>query len=99
MLDNAALKQKMKDLPAERVTEEYIKSRISGKPVFIKVDDTITICHIKLDNGFSVRGESACVKKENYDQQIGERISYDNAFQKLWQLFGFILAENGTLKK
>lgn len=45
-----------------------------------------------------MRGESACVNPANYDQEIGERIAYDNAFSKLWAFFGFVLAENGELK-
>jgi hypothetical protein len=44
------------------------------------VDETVTVCSIKLDNGYSVRGESACVNPENYNREIGEKIAYDNAF-------------------
>jgi len=99
VISDEKLAEKLENSPAERVTKEYILSRIAGKPTFIQVDGTVTICHIKLDNGFSVRGESACVKAENYDQEIGQKISYENAFDKLWAFFGFMLAENGTLKK
>jgi Phage protein (N4 Gp49/phage Sf6 gene 66) family len=58
----------------------------------------VTIGSITLDNGYSVRGESACVNPENYNQQIGEKIAYDNAFRQLWPLFGFLLAEKNKLK-
>ena len=51
-----------------------------------------------LDNGFSVSGESACVNPENYNQQIGEKIAFDNAFRQLWPLFGFLLAEKYKLR-
>lgn len=96
-ITDAELETKLEESPAPRVTKEYMESRIYGKPYFIRMDDTVTICHIKLDNGYSVRGESACVSKANYNQEIGEKIAYDNAFQKLWGLFGFVLAENGEL--
>lgn len=98
MLNDNQLKEELESCPAERVTPEYMKSRIKTT-TFTKLNETVTICSIKLDNGFSVRGESACVKVENYNQEIGERISYDNAFDKLWGFFGFLLAENGTLLK
>ncbi len=99
MLDSVQLEEKLEQSPAERVTKEYIESRIAGAPVFIKAANTLTICVITVDNGFKVTGESACAKPENYDVSIGEKVSYDNAFNKLWGFFGFVLCENGTLKK
>lgn len=84
--------------PAERVTKEYIESRIALAPVFTRLGKTITHCRIVLDNGFSVSGESACVNPENYNQQIGEKIAYENAFRQLWPLFGFLLAEKNKLR-
>jgi hypothetical protein len=87
------LSEKLQASPAPRVTKEYIESRIKLTE-FTKQFGTVTLCGIKLDNGYSVRDESACVNPANYNQEIGERIAYDNAFQKLWALFGFVLAEN-----
>ncbi len=84
--------------PAERVTPEYMKSRITSTD-FTRIGDTVTHCRIVLDNGFSVSGESACVNIENYNKDIGEKIAYDNAFRQLWPLFGFLLAEKNKLKK
>lgn len=84
--------------PAERVTAEYMQSRIS-KTSFNRLSDapTLTICNITIDNGYSVRGESACVNPENYNREIGEKIAFDNAFRQLWPLFGFLLAEKNKL--
>lgn len=96
MLNDTQLNEKLNASPASRVTPEFIESRIVDK-VWTRFSPTVTICNITLDNGYSVRGESACVNPENYNQEIGERVSYDNAFQKLWPLFGFWLAE--TQKK
>lgn len=93
------LQSELEKCPAERVTEDYIQGRIAGRPQFIKATETLTICIINIDNGFTVTGESACVKPENYNQEIGENIAYKNAFAKLWGFFGFLLAENGSLKK
>lgn len=93
-----SLEQKISEQPAEKVTLEYMKSRILDVK-YHKIGETVTICHMVLDNGFSVRGESACVKPENYDEEIGQEISYNNAVSQLWPFFGFLLAENGTLKK
>ncbi len=93
MLTNKQLDAKLSHCPAPRVTKESIAARICDKK-FTRIGETLTHCAIILDNGYVVTGESACVNPENYDQQIGERIAYDNAFSKLWSLFGFLLAED-----
>ena len=92
MLNDNELDAALAASTAPRVTKEMIEARITAKR-FEEFSPTVTICEIVLDNGFSVRGESACVNPENYDQEIGERIAYDNAFKPLWLLFGFLLAE------
>lgn len=97
MLDDTQLEEALETRPAPRVTPDYIKSRIKGTS-FIKIGETLTHCSIFVDNGFLVTGESACVNPENYDKEIGERIAYDNAFNKLWPLFGFLLAEEQYTK-
>lgn len=79
--------------PGPRVTKQQIESRIANVAYLIVPDTNVTICHIELDNGYSVRGESACVDARNFNKQLGEKYSYEDAFRKLWQLFGFLLAE------
>lgn len=93
LLSDEGLARAIAATPAERVTEEYIRSRIVGTDYMAVPGTTVTICHITLDNGYSVRGESACVNPANFRQDIGERIAHDDAFRKLWPLFGFLLAE------
>ena len=92
MLTDDQVQEKLAASPAPRVTAEYMQSRIA-ETTFTRFTDTVTICNIRLDNGYSVRGESACVSPANYNQEIGEKIAYDAAFNKLWPLFGFLLAE------
>ena len=53
----------------------------------------LTICVIVLKNGFTVIGESACASLENYKQDIGERIAFENAKNKIWPLMGYALKE------
>lgn len=92
MLDNTQLDTALNASPAPRVTKEQMESRIL-ETKFHKMSPTLTHCTILLDNMYQVTGESACVNLANYNQEIGERIAYDNAFNKLWPLFGFLLAE------
>lgn len=97
IVSNERLEELLAASPAERVTPDYMKSRVA-KTDFHRLGETVTICSITLENGYSVRGESACVNPENYNKEIGEKIAYDNAFRQLWPLFGFLLAEKNKLK-
>lgn len=53
----------------------------------------LTICILTLENGFTVTGESACASPENFDRIIGQKIAYENARNKIWQLEGYLLKE------
>ena len=55
--------------------------------------DLLTFCVIVLKNGFTVTGESACASPENFNAEIGQKIAYENARNKIWQLEGYLLKE------
>jgi hypothetical protein len=75
-----------------KVTIESINEKIASVN-YTKLTGKITHCIITMQNGFEVTGESACVDPANYNQEIGEKISYENAFDKLWPLEGYLLQE------
>ena len=75
------------------VTEAGIRARIVDEKYFVIEGTTVTICHLTLENGFSVRGESACVDPLNFDKKKGEMYAFDNAFDKLWMLEGYLLCD------
>ncbi len=68
-----------KDLIRHIVKHEY---RDMGKKT--------TICLLTLDNGFEVVGTSSCIDPKDYDQRTGAAIAYENAVEKLWELYGFL---------
>ena len=53
----------------------------------------LTFCVLVLKNGFTVTGESACASPENFDAELGRKITRQNAVQKLWPLMGYALKE------
>jgi len=57
----------------------------------IKALACLTVCAIGLKNGFVVTGESACASLDNYDFEIGRKIAFANARQKIWALEGYLL--------
>jgi hypothetical protein len=92
MLTADELRTALTRMPGDHITEEYMRGRIKSVD-FHRIGATVTLCSITLDNGYSVRGESACVDPANYNQAVGENLSSDDAFRKLWPIFGFLLAE------
>lgn len=53
----------------------------------------LTFCVLVLKNGFTVTGESACASPENFDPEIGMKIAFENAVNKIWMLEGYLLKE------
>lgn len=74
-----------------RVTSEVIDSLIDQVQYYIFPDTTTTVCCIYLTNGFTVMGESACVSKQNFNKEIGEKLAFEQAKEKIWLLEGYLL--------
>lgn len=53
----------------------------------------VTLCIIVLENGFKVEGVSACVDPANYNEDIGRSCAYENAFNKIWEVEGYLLRQ------
>jgi hypothetical protein len=51
----------------------------------------LTICVLTLKNGFTVTGESACASPENFDAELGRKIAFRNARDKIWALESYQL--------
>lgn len=76
-----------------RVTEDAIKSKIKGEVYIVMPDARTTLCQLTLENGYTVNGTSACVDQNNFDLNTGRKIAFDDAFNKIWPLEGYLLAE------
>lgn len=93
------------------ITEEFlIATAVAPRVSKVMVDANVkkvdhiyhgllTICVITLQNGFTVTGESACASPENYRKETGEKISYENAYDKIWALMGYELKNKLALMK
>lgn len=82
-----------KGLNAPRLTPAHIDSVISEILYYRVPNTTTTICSLVLENGFVVNGESAAASIENFDEQIGKKVAFDNARDKIWQLEGYLLKQ------
>jgi len=82
-----------KGLTAPRITPDYIKKIIKEVDYYVFPNSLLTVCCMTLNNGFNVTGTSACVSKENFDKEIGQKVAYKKAFDEIWQLEGYLLKQ------
>ena len=82
-----------KGLNAPRLSPADIDAAIVGETFTTLPSGKVMVCELTLRNGFTVRGEAATVSKENFNEEIGQRISRENARKKVWELEGYLLQE------
>lgn len=83
-----------KGLNAPRLTPDLIDSVIVKERYWQPEGTTLTVCALELKNGTQVTGESACVSAANFDVEIGKKIAYQNAREKIWALEGYLLKQS-----
>mgnify|MGYP000072973861 CR=1 FL=1 len=80
------------------IDAQFIESRVKDVDYIVMKDGRTTICTITMINGYTVNGFSACVDIKNFDAALGRKYSYEDAFNKLWPLEGYLLAERLNIK-
>jgi hypothetical protein len=95
-----------KGLTAPRITPADIEANIVAQHFFTAAEGSkaatphqpaheslrlLTFCVLVLRNGFTVTGESACASPENFDAELGRKIAWQNAINKVWPLMGYEL--------
>lgn len=83
-----------KGLTAPRLTPIDIDNTIVDEQYYVFPGTTFTVCALTLRNGFIVTGESASASPENFDPEIGMKISRSNARDKIWALEGYLLKQS-----
>jgi hypothetical protein len=94
-----------KGLTAPRVTLEDIEGAIVYENYYIVSQapqsrhdypdalDRLSFYILVMRNGYTVVGHSACVSHDNFDADLGRKISRQHAIDQCWALFGFSLAD------
>ena len=91
--DKIEQKIQEKGLTSPRLRPNDIEEAIVGESFTILPSGKVMVCELTLRNGFTVRGEAATVSKANFDPEIGQIISRDNAKKKVWELEGYLLQD------
>lgn len=82
-----------RDLTGPRITPAHIDQLLQKSQVGFWQPEgtTLTICVIQLPNGFCVTGESAAASLENFQEDIGQKLAFEKARDKVWELEGYRL--------
>jgi len=80
-----------KGLNAPRLTPDEIDRAIIAEQYHVFPGTSLTVCALTLRNGFQVVGESASASPENFDAELGRKISRKSARNKIWMLEGYRL--------
>lgn len=94
-MSEQGIEQELQDkgLNAPRLSPAKIDAVIVGETYTELPSGKCMICELTLENGFTVRGESSCVSKENFDLEIGRKISREDARKKIWGLEAYLLQQ------
>jgi hypothetical protein len=77
---------------APRVTLESMEAKIEHA-TYILHEGILTLCILKMQNGFYVVGESAPASPANFNAELGRKFAYENAIRQLWKLEGYSLRD------
>ena len=86
-----------------------MKTFISKADVFEKIKDqtyyvfpgtTVTTCLLTLENGAKILGVNyGAIDPERHDCDQGRLNAYEDAFEKIWELEGYLLREKLTTQE
>jgi hypothetical protein len=82
-----------KGLNAPRLTPDLIDAKVKHVDYHVFGDTCLTVCCMTLENGFTITGESACASPENFNEEIGQKIAFEQARNKIWMLEGYLLKQ------
>ena len=85
--------ENQEDLIPNRITVSDMNEKVKSATYTRLPDSTTTVCQITLVNGYTLVGTSACVDPAMFNQAVGEQIAYNNAFEQLWALEGYLLKQ------
>lgn len=80
-----------KGLNAPRLNPTMIAQTILAEQYYVFPGTVMTVCCLTLQNGFNVVGTSAPASPENFDKEMGEKISKIKAQDQIWALEGYLL--------
>ena len=89
---NIDIEAELKKLRAAHITADHIENMVADIQFHVFPNTTTTVCCLTLTNKFTVIGQSACVVTANFNAELGQKLAFEDAKHKIWQLEGYVLA-------
>jgi len=79
---------------ADRVTLAAMEAKIDAVQFFNpQLAPQLTICVMRLTNGWVLVGKSAPADAANFNQELGEKFAREDCIRQMWPLEGYLLRE------
>lgn len=78
------------DLP-NPITLDHIEAITRDAYYYQPYGMTLTVCMVRLPNGFVVTGTSACADPREFDAAVGKQLAMQDARRQVWTLEGYRL--------
>lgn len=75
------------------VTNDMVDAEVMSSMFHQFPGTTVTVCCTTLANGFTVIGKSACANPDNFEEELGRKLAFDDARQKIFALLAFRLCD------
>ena len=74
-----------------RVSLEHLEAEVDHCQYWRPpISPEMTVCAMRLKNGFVLIGKSASADPENFDQELGRKFARDDALRQLWPILGYV---------
>lgn len=73
-----------------KMTLDDINRAVVSADYHVFPETTVTVCCLKLRNGFCVVGYSACIDPAEFDEAMGRSEANKVAIEKVWELEGYL---------
>jgi N4 Gp49/Sf6 Gp66 family protein len=80
-------------IPLDKITMDHLEGLIKDEEYHLFPGSSLTVCCLTLENGWHATGESACVKPENFNADLGRTIARTRALNSVFALEGYLLRD------
>lgn len=77
-------------LDAKKVTKDFLESEIA-ETKYTRISPRTTHCLITTHSGMEFTGESTVADESNFDEELGKQYAYQQAFESMYEPYGFLL--------
>lgn len=82
-----------RQLPPNALTTERVVSKVADVKYALLPDGVTTLCVLTTLNGTVLVGKSVCLDPAQLNQEISEKVAFEDAVNALWPLENYLLQE------